>query len=88
MAHADTVVVGVTDVNFNVLFVFVKDRTEALGLIESDFGGGAVFKANFRGFRAAQPGKRLIAEWVYNFNFVIISVSNYDHILLRNKMHS
>jgi hypothetical protein len=39
-------------------------------------------------YSRSKPGKCLIPEGVNNFNFVVISVSDKDHILLRYKVYT
>ena len=81
----NAVIVCITNVNFDISTILIVQRWDTTRLIEASLESGLV---DHSVFAIAQPAKDFVAEWIHDFDLVIVRVCyNYD-VLLRNKVDS
>ena len=82
---SNTVIICITNINFNITFFIVIKTRNTAWLVKRTVKCCTVF---YFCLSRSKPRKDLISERVNYFNFVIVGVSNKDYIFLWNKMNT
>jgi len=80
-------IIGVANIDLNVLRRFVKKRTESRGLVKSRAEGLTVLQRSYR-LTPAQPRENLVPEGVNYFHFVVISIGHEDHVFFWDEVNT